>query len=419
MILKLSLVALANLVAVQTEYECVRPPNALGPVPGFIWLPYHSVAMASLAILLLILAHRRIRPISPLLRALRYAYCLGCRTFLAKMPAKGYALCQDIYHKASLHQLSAIATSLALFVLVGGTGCSPAPDTTGTAQPDNPVATDGQSAYSCHPKLHRAILCTQALDDSRRSMELTLASMTQSIDTVQTSIEDKARSIQSIGDIATELIEMSDTLASQYEELVATHEQFEREHADAPQVYREAARVWQEYAMEERKIGEPEIAERYDEIAQLWNATAAAHEQNVGDPFSITELDRVMIYIGRSRLLLTRLLASAPLSTEDQFREQRARFIDNVQAFIDRFDRLRDTILGLTQRLQEKADSQAPSTTAPISLPAPPTNGRTAACEGAQLWQAIGGSQQPHATQPPGFPTLTEARLPYIQTAAR
>ena len=207
-------------------------------------------------------------------------------------------------------------------------------------------------------------------------MGVTLASMTRSLDTVRAPIKDKSYSAGDIRDTAVDLTEMSDILADQYKELVAFHEQFQLKLADAPQLFRDAARIWRQYGAEERRTGEPEIAERCDEIAQLWDAEADTIERADADPLSIAELDRVMTYIGRSRLLLTRLLSCTPFNTGSQFLQHKALFEANLQEFIARFDDLRATIRGLTHQLQEEKDtikvpeaSQEPSHDPPASAP--------------------------------------------------
>lgn len=176
--------------------------------------------------------------------------------------------------------------------------------------------------------------------------------------------------------MAIELIEMTDILADQYEELVTIHELFQLKLADAPQLFRDAARIWRRYGTEERNIGEPEIAERYDEIARMWDAFAEIIEEADADPFSIAQLDQVMIYIGRSRLLLSRLLTSAPFTAGAQFFQQKEQFEANLQEFIARFDELRAAIRGLTRQLQEEDSSlelqktpQKPSHDAPVAGP--------------------------------------------------
>jgi hypothetical protein len=194
-------------------------------------------------------------------------------------------------------------------------------------------------------------------------MEGTLVTMHSCLAQFQGPVLQEQSTYQDIRTGALNLIELADTLSEQHDALVNYHDQFLHELKDAPELFLSAAQVWRDYAEVERALGMKEIGASYDEVAGMWEAYAKAIGDADHDPFSIEELDAIMLFVRRARLMLQRLLTSTPLDTAADFLSRKAQFEANLRLFVGRFDELRAAIRGLADRVRDDQHHNVPEQT--------------------------------------------------------
>lgn len=204
--------------------------------------------------------------------------------------------------------------------------------------------------------VRRAEQRARRIETAQKVVQATLVSMHTSIDEVPVLVVNPSRSLKEIEQTALELIEIADTANRQYRELVADYERLQAELNDAPAVYRDAAGVWHQYAAEEEKNGYPDLAQRYEEIAALWDAHADAIESNQETFLGMQQLEEAMKFVRRARVLLARLAAHISELPYGDVLGTQAELEANLALFVQRFDQLRDAIKGLTQQLREHGE---------------------------------------------------------------
>lgn len=193
----------------------------------------------------------------------------------------------------------------------------------------------------------------QAIEAARDGMHTKLVSMQGSIAQFQIPPVQADSPYEQIRTSAIQLVELADTLIRQHADLVAYHDQYLRELEDAPELFLAASRVWRDYAAEDRALGLNDVGNGYEAMADLWQAYAEAIDESDQDPFSIQELDAVMVFIRRARLMLERVATSTPLDTAADFLDRKSQLEANMRLFVQRFDELRHAIQTLTQQIRE------------------------------------------------------------------
>lgn len=215
-------------------------------------------------------------------------------------------------------------------------------------------------ASAMPPVLRQAEERGRAIEVAKTGMERSLVDMHCSLAEFQVPTVEEESNFQQIRMSAQKLIELADTLIAQHTALVNYHDEFLRQFKDAPTLFRAAAKVWRDYGKEERVLGISEIGDRYDEVAQLWEAYATAISEAEDDPFSIDELQQVMLFVRRARLLLERLVTNTPFDSAADFLSRKAEFEANLRLFVERFDELRSAIHSLTRQLREEPSHPLP-----------------------------------------------------------
>ncbi|MDC0935055.1 hypothetical protein OAS39_02130, partial [Pirellulales bacterium] len=202
--------------------------------------------------------------------------------------------------------------------------------------------------------------------ESRQAVELQLVAMHGRFDSLGSSLGRGDNFLDQLGQFTAELIVLADQIAEDYRELVRL-----RDHAtglvrdtDAPARFAEAARIFRTRALIESTEGYAELAGVCEEMAQLWDAYAAAAQRQRDQPLNVELLQGVIRYVGRARDILGLIDAHIHELPVSEARVRQAELEESVRLFVEKFDLLRQHIRGLTAQLR--------SQTADHGEPAPP-----------------------------------------------
>lgn len=216
------------------------------------------------------------------------------------------------------------------------------------------------SVAAMPPILWQAEKRGQTIESARKGMQAKLTDMHTSLAQFQIPSVQENDPYQYIRTSAQDLIDLADTLIKQHAALVAYHDKYLHELTDAPELFLAAAQVWREYAKEDRALGLTDICDGYEAMAVLWEAYAQALKEADSDPFSIKELDAVMVFVRRARLMLERIATNTPLDTAADFLSRKAQFEANLRLFIEHFDNLRTAINTLTKQIRDMEHHEVP-----------------------------------------------------------